>query len=216
MTTAPRPEVPEDLVRAIGAGQCVAFVGAGFSAATVPSWARLLEDVASQAPAAARDHCLRLLGKRARTALDYEAAAQALRAGLGEEEFVEVPPDKRVCPRCGKPYAEMSDTEDSEQVEIEIRIYRHRTRRKRHRSTCQCYGCTRTVTAPCPAKVIGKSRLGTSLWAHILLDKFSSHRPTARLLEELKQHGLDLAAGTVADGLRRLEPMFAPHYEALL
>ena len=89
MTTAPRPEVPEDLVRAIGAGQCVAFVGAGFSAATVPSWARLLEDVASQAPAAARDHCLRLLGKRARTALDYEAAAQALRAGLGEEQFVE-------------------------------------------------------------------------------------------------------------------------------
>jgi transposase len=133
-----------------------------------------------------------------------------------EEEFVEVPPDKRVCPRCGKPYAEMSDTEDSEQVEIEIRIYRRRTRRKRHRSTCQCYGCTRTVTAPCPAKLIGKSRLGTSLWAHILLDKFSSHRPTARLLEELKQHGLDLAAGTVADGLRRLEPMFAPLYEALL
>ena len=42
-----------------------------------------------QAPAAARDHCLRLLGKRARTALDYEAAAQALRAGLGEEQFVE-------------------------------------------------------------------------------------------------------------------------------
>ena len=69
--------------------RCVALVGAGFSAATVPSWARLLEDVASQAPAAARDHCLRLLGKRARTALDYEAAAQALRAGLGEEQFVE-------------------------------------------------------------------------------------------------------------------------------
>jgi len=133
-----------------------------------------------------------------------------------EEEFVEVPPDERVCPRCGKPFAEMSDTEDSEQVEIEIRIYRRKTRRKRHRSTCQCYACTRTVTAPCPAKLIRKSRLGTSLWAHILLDKFASHRPTARLLEELKQHGLDLAPGTVADGLRRLEPMFVPVYEALL
>ena len=133
-----------------------------------------------------------------------------------EEEFVEVPPDERICPRCGKPFAEMSDTEDSEQIEIEIRIYRRKMRRKRHRSTCQCYGCTRTVTASCPAKLIRKSRLGTSLWAHILLDKFASYRPTARLLEELKQHGLDLAPGTVADGLRRLEPMFVPVYEALL
>jgi len=35
-------------------------------------------------------------------------------------------------------------------------------------------------------------------------------------LEELKQHGLDLAAGTVADGLRRLEPIFTPIYEALI
>jgi transposase len=133
-----------------------------------------------------------------------------------EEEFVDVPPDQRVCPRCGQPFAEMSDTEDSEQIEIEIRIYRRKTRRKRRRSTCQCYACTRTVTAPCPTKLIRKSRLGTSLWAHVLLDKFASHRPTARLLEELKQHGLDMAPGTVTDGLRRLEPMFVPVYEALL
>jgi len=132
------------------------------------------------------------------------------------EEFIDVPPHERVCPRCGKPFAEMSDTEDSEQIEIEIRIYRRKRRRKRYRSTCDCYGCTRTVTAPCPGKLIPKSRLGTSLWAQILLDKFASHRPTARLLEELKQHGLELAPGTVADGLRRLEPLFVPLYEALL
>jgi transposase len=133
-----------------------------------------------------------------------------------EEEFVEIAPDERICSRCGKPFVEMSDTEDSEQLEIEIRVYRQKTRRKRYRSTCQCCGCTQTVTAPCPAKLIRKSRLGTSLWAHILLDKFASHRPTARLLEELKQHGLNLAPGTVTDGLRRLEPMFTPVYEALL
>jgi transposase/FtsZ-binding cell division protein ZapB len=132
-----------------------------------------------------------------------------------EEEFVEIAPDERICSRCGKPFVEMSDTEDSEQLEIEIRVYRQKTRRKRYRSTCQCCGCTQTVTAPCPAKLIRKSRLGTSLWAHILLDKFASHRPTARLLEELKQHGLNLAPGTVTDGLRRLEPMFTPVYEAL-
>lgn len=133
-----------------------------------------------------------------------------------KEVFVEVPPEQRICSRCGKPLAEMSDTEDSEQIEIKVQIYRRKMRRKRYRSTCQCHGCTRTITAPRPAKLIRKSRLGTSLWSHILLDKFASHRPTARLLEELKQHGLNLAPGTVADGLRRLEPMFTPVYEALL
>jgi hypothetical protein len=45
---------------------------------------------------------------------------------------------------------------------------------------------------------------GTSLWVEILVDKFYSQQPVDRLLEQLRLHGLDLAAGTVADGLQRL------------
>ena len=66
------------------------------------------------------------------------------------------------------------------------------------------------VTAPPAAKLIPKSLLGTSVWVEILLDKFASYRPTQRLLEQWRLLGLDLAAGTITDGLQRLEPLFAP------
>jgi transposase len=64
--------------------------------------------------------------------------------------------------------------------------------------------------------LIPKGRLGVSVWAEILIDKYISHRPTERLLAQWQLVDLDLAAGTVADGLRRLEPLFKPLYEALL
>jgi transposase len=58
--------------------------------------------------------------------------------------------------------------------------------------------------------------LGVSLWVEILLDKYASQRPTERLLQQWQLLGLDLAAGTVTDGLRRLEPFFQPIMAALL
>ena len=50
----------------------------------------------------------------------------------------------------------------------------------------------------------------------VLIDKFFSHRPTERLLDQWRLLGLDLAGGTVAGALERLEPLFQPVYEALL
>jgi transposase len=60
-----------------------------------------------------------------------------------------------------------------------------------------------------------KGLYGTSLWVEILVDKFYGQQPVERLLEQWRLHGLDLAAGTVTDGLQRLEPLFTPVYEAL-
>jgi len=58
--------------------------------------------------------------------------------------------------------------------------------------------------------------LGVSVWVEVLLDKYFSHRPTERLLTQWRLLGLDVAAGTVTDGLQRLEPLFEPLYQALL
>jgi transposase len=126
---------------------------------------------------------------------------------------LELPEGERVCPDCGLALLACG-TEESEQLEIEIVIYRRVTPRCRYKRTCQCTG-QRTWTAPPLPKLIPKGLLGRSLWVEILLDKFASQRPTERLLNQWQLLGLDLAPGTVTDGLRRLEPLFQPVMEAL-
>jgi transposase len=130
------------------------------------------------------------------------------------EQFLDLPEAEQICSDCGLPL-KACGTEDSEQLEIEIVVYRRVIRRRRGQRTCGCPG-PRTVTAPPAPKLIPKSLLGVSVWVEILLDKFASHRPTQRLLEQWRLLGLDLAAGTVTDGLQRLEPLFQPIMEALL
>jgi transposase len=108
----------------------------------------------------------------------------------------------------------LSDTEDSEQVEIEVSAYRRVIRRRRYRRTCTCDGPI-TLTAPPPPKLIPKGRYGLSVWVEILLDKYFSYRPTERLLAAWRPLGLDLAPGTVTEGLEQLEVLVRPIDEAL-
>jgi transposase len=130
------------------------------------------------------------------------------------EQFIDLPEAEQICPHCGLPL-KACGSEDSEQLEIESVVYRRVIRRRRGQRTCGCPG-PRTVTAPPAPKLIPKSLLGVSVWVELLLDKFASYRPTQRLLEHWRLFGLDLAAGTVTDGLQRLEPLFLPILEALL
>src|SRR5580704_870517 len=130
------------------------------------------------------------------------------------EQFIDLPEAEPICPDCGLPL-KACGTEDSEQLEIEITVYRRVIRRRRGQRTCGCPG-PRTFTAPPTPKLIPKSLLGVSVWVEILLDKFASYRPTQRLLAQWRLLGLDLAAGTITDGLQRLEPLFKPIMEALL
>ena len=129
------------------------------------------------------------------------------------EQVLDLPEAEQVCPDCGLPL-KACGSEDSEQLDIEIIAYRRVIRRRRYQRTCGCPG-PRTVTAPPAPKLLPKSLLGTSVWVEILLDKFASYRPTQRLLEQWRLLGLDLAAGTVTDGLQRLEPLFQPILEEL-
>jgi transposase len=131
-----------------------------------------------------------------------------------EEEFVALPEESLICPICGKPARTMSDTEDSELVELDVRAHRRQIRRRRYRAMCDCDPTRRTLTAPPPPKLIPKGNYGVSIWVLVLLDKYSSYRPTERLLGQLEQYDLDLPAGTINDGLKRIEPMFRPIYEA--
>ncbi len=130
------------------------------------------------------------------------------------EKFLELPPEQGVCPCCGLPLLHLSDTEDSEQIEIEVSAYRRVIHRRRYRRSCTCDGPI-TLTAPPPPKLIPKGCYGISVWVEILLDKDFSYRPTERWLASWRLLGLDLAPGTVTDGLQRLEVLLRPIDEAL-
>lgn len=131
------------------------------------------------------------------------------------EEQIDLPEEAKVCHCCGEPLEDLGHRDDGEQIEIETTVYRRVVRRKRYRRTCTCRQQPRTVTAPLPPKLLPKSTYGTSLWIHLLLEKFHLQRPTHRTIEQLRLLGLSLAPGTIANGLKRIELLVAPLYEAI-
>jgi transposase len=53
------------------------------------------------------------------------------------------------------------------------------------------------------------------VWVEVVLEKDFGYRPTERLLGSWRLWDLDLAPGTVTDGLQRLEVLLRPIYQAL-
>ena len=132
------------------------------------------------------------------------------------EEVIDLPAAQGLCPCCGSPFEQFPGTEDGEILEVEVRAYRRSYQRRRYRPACSCEGNKGIITAPAPDKLIPKGTLGISIWVTVLLDKYLFYRPTYRLLEDWKTHGLDLSLGTLTDGLRKLAPLFEPVYQALV
>ena len=120
------------------------------------------------------------------------------------------------CPQCGLGLSEFPGTEDSEVVELEVKAYRRVIRRRRYRPTCSCGCLPGIVTAPAPARLIERGKFGVSVWTSVLLDKFLYGRPSHRLLQDLADHGLNMAPGTLAGGLKTLAPLFAPLEQAFV
>ena len=71
------------------------------------------------------------------------------------------------------------------------------------------------MTAPSPARLIARGKLGISVWVRVILDKYLYSRPSHRLLQELAGQGVRLSPGTIAGGLRKLLPLLEPVREAI-
>lgn len=129
-------------------------------------------------------------------------------------QSVDLPESEKTCDGCGEPLESLGYRDDGEQLEIKTIVYRRAVRRGRYRRTCKCKR-PRTVIAPQPPKLFPKSMLGTSIWTHLLVEKYQLQRPMHRTLVGLRPLGLDLATGTVTDGLRQIAPLMMPIYEAI-
>jgi len=120
--------------------------------------------------------------------------------------------DRAVCPICGCPYQEASflGTDDSELIEMKVEAYRRKILRTQYKKGCQCAGVPGIITAPGPAKLIDKGRVGISVWVTLLLEKYLYQRPISRLLESFKDIEYDAPPGTIGGGLKKLAPLFEP------
>lgn len=124
--------------------------------------------------------------------------------------------EKAQCPECGLAFKEFAATEDAQVLEIEVKAYRRVIHRHRYVPTCECGCVSGIVTAPSPARLIERGKFGISVWASVLLDKFAYGRPSQRLLQDLADHGLNMAPGTLAGGLQAIAPLFKLLDDALL
>ncbi len=133
-----------------------------------------------------------------------------------EHENCVLPLDQQCCPCCGEPLVEIPGSADGDILEIEVCAHRRRYHRQRYRRTCTCPQQPAVVTAPPPDKLIPKSNLGVSIWTMILQHKFEFFQPLHRVLAELRSHDLNLAAGTITGGLKKIKPLFEPLYQGLV
>lgn len=135
------------------------------------------------------------------------------------EETVSLFEKDALCPCCELPYEELPVTEDSEILEvINVKPYRRMIRRTKYKRHCHCEKNPDPgiITPPPSERLILKSKLGTSIWAHLLLKKFEYQQPLHRTLAELNGNGLSLAKGTVTDGFQKLLELFIPVYDAIV
>lgn len=130
------------------------------------------------------------------------------------EELLELP--SPFCPECGWALQVFPGTEDSEVLEIEVKAYRRVVRRQRYRPACTCGRLPGIVTAPAPARLIERGKLGISVWVDALLDKFLYGRASYRWIQQMTDRGVKLSAGTLNGGLQAIAPLFEPLYQALL
>ena len=124
------------------------------------------------------------------------------------------PADARKCGRCGEAYVR-NGAEVSTLVEIEVKAHRRVIRRPRWRRGCACGGPVEVLAPPAP-RLFPCTHYGTGFWACFLFERYDCMRPLERVAAWMSDHGLPVSPGTLADSVRRFEPLFGPIAEAIL
>lgn len=121
-----------------------------------------------------------------------------------------------LCPCCGAPYILDEGMElQTQSIEVEVKAYTRRITRQAGKKSCLCHGVPQTISPQIPPKLIPKSPYGISIWVDVLLNKFHYCQPTNRLLNQYKELGLPISAGTISGVLKKLKGLLQPIYEGL-
>ncbi len=112
------------------------------------------------------------------------------------ENVIQVPAEERPCPLCGGEREcighDVSAVIDMLPAEVIIRLD------KREKLACRpCEG--ELVRAPLGDKVVPGGKMGTTLVAQLLVDKYYDGLPLSRQMERFERLGLEVAISTLAD-----------------
>lgn len=135
------------------------------------------------------------------------------------EEFVELAEEDRRCPCCHLVYEELAGTEDSEILElVDVKAHKRNIHRKRYKRCCRCSENSdpQIITIPTTERVLPKSKLGISIWVHVLLHKYEFQMPLQRILLNLSMKGLSLSVGTITGGLEKMLGLLSPIYDGIV
>jgi len=133
------------------------------------------------------------------------------------EETHELSEEAKKCAKCGLEYKEFGTTEDSNIIEIiNVKAYVRKIHRKKYKCSCNCEGNSKLLDAPIAPRVFAKSHYGVSIWSYLLLQKYEYQTPINRVLKQLSSNGLNLAVGTVTEGLNKLLPLLLPLYDKVV
>ena len=113
------------------------------------------------------------------------------------------------CPECGgMEFRKIADdiSETLEYVPSSFKVIRH------IRPRCACINCEKIVQAYAPSKTIDKGKGGSSLLAHILIQKYCNHLPIYRQHQIYLREGVEIAQSTMtgwsANCVKLLKPVF--------
>ena len=120
---------------------------------------------------------------------------------------VELPEAQRVCSCCGKDRIRIGEdvTERAHVVPAKIAIKQY----VRGRFACPD-GHDGVVTPPAPPNLIDKAKCETSVYAHVVTQKYADHLPLHRLQGILKRQGIPLSKSLMWDMCRRAAELLEP------
>ncbi len=129
------------------------------------------------------------------------------------DNLITVPPEQRACPSCGaeRKCSEHEVTEVIDLIPAEVVV------RRDLREKLACVPCEgHLVRAPLGEKTVSGGRMGTTLVAQVLVEKYYDGLPLARQVERYRRLGLELAISTLADQVEWATDALRPLWRAVM
>lgn len=131
------------------------------------------------------------------------------------EVIHDVPTDHKACPNCGKPYRDLSLSEESVEIDYEVKVICKKHRRMKAAKTCDC-AVPSIITAPKPPQIIPKGKFSTAFLVFAIVQKYFFQIPLNRQVQQWAMQGLEVNAGTIFGCFKVIANYLTPLYNLLV